>query len=122
MQKVPGVSTVKVSLNEGLTVLDLKPGNAVTLANLRQIIRNNGFTTNESQVVARGTVTAVNQQLVFEVLGSRERLTLVAAPNAVNVLDDLRARLKATGAADVVLTGIADIKDPKALRLSVTHR
>ena len=76
MQKVPGVVSVRVSLNEGLTVLDLKPGNDVTLTNLRQVIRNNGFVTKEAQVVAVGAVSTAGGAVVFEVSGSRERFAL----------------------------------------------
>ena len=53
MQKVDGVQSVRVSLNDGLTILDLKAGNAVTLAKLRQIIKNNGFVSKEATAVAR---------------------------------------------------------------------
>ena len=58
MQKIAGVQSVKVSLNDGLTILDLKPDNTVTLAKLRQVIKDNGFVPKEAQIVARGS-TAV---------------------------------------------------------------
>jgi hypothetical protein len=77
MQKVDGVQNVRVSLNDGLTVLDLKPANAVTLAKLRQIIKNNGFISKEVQVVARGTASGAQ---AFTVSGTGEELTLVSAP------------------------------------------
>ena len=76
MQKVSGVATVKVSLNDGLTILDLKPQNTVTLANLRQVIRNNGFVTKEIELTARGTFQAQNGQQTFVVSGTNERLTV----------------------------------------------
>ena len=75
MKKVPAVSQVRVSLNEGLTILDLKPGNATTLSALRQIIKNNGFVSKEATVVARGTVTKDN---TFVVSGTNEQLPLFA--------------------------------------------
>jgi hypothetical protein len=76
MKKVPAVENVRVSLNEGLTVVDLKPGNSITLTNLRQIIKNNGFISKEAAVVASGTVV---DQGAFVVSGTNERLTLSAA-------------------------------------------
>ena len=117
MQKVAGVSSVTVSLNEGVTTLELAPENNVALANLRQIIRNNGFVTNESKVTARGTVTASGAALIFEVRGSKERLTLIAPANTT-AFDQLRSRVK-SGPADVAITGVAGTRDPKALTLSV---
>lgn len=76
MQKVDGVQSVRVSLNDGLTILDLKPGNSVTLAQLRKIIKNNGFVSKEATVVARGTPSAG----AFEVGGTGERLEVSASP------------------------------------------
>lgn len=70
MQKVNGVEAVRVSLKEGLTILELKPNNAVTLSQLRTVIRNNGFVPKEAQIVAKGTP----RDSVFEVSGTNERL------------------------------------------------
>ena len=73
MKKVPAVTAVRVSLKDGLTILDLKPGNSMTLAELRQIIKNNGFVAKEATVVARGAVAGDD---VFVVNGTNERLQL----------------------------------------------
>jgi hypothetical protein len=78
MKKVPSVSAVRVSLKEGLTILDLKPGNTMTLADLRRIIRNNGFVSKEASVVARGTAAADNRS--FAVSGTNEQLLVSSAP------------------------------------------
>jgi hypothetical protein len=80
MQKVDGVQNVKVSLNDGLTILDLKPDNTVTLAKLRQVIKNNGFVSKEAAVIARGTL---NAQQVFVVTGTNEQLTPSSPPRQV---------------------------------------
>jgi hypothetical protein len=74
MQKVDGVQNVKVSLNDGLTILDLKPDNTVTLAKLRQVIKNNGFVAKEAQIVARGSITGGSGAARFDVSGTREHL------------------------------------------------
>ena len=73
MKKVPAVVEVRVSLKDGLTILDLKPGNSTTLAELRRIIKNNGFVPKEAAVVARGVVVGDD---VFVVNGTNERLQL----------------------------------------------
>lgn len=78
MQKVDGVQIVRVSLNDGVTILDLKTGNAVTLARLRQIIKNNGFVSKEATVVARGTILA--GQNLFTVGGTNEQLMAASPP------------------------------------------
>ena len=90
MQKVDGVQNVRVSLNDGLTILDLKPGNAVTLARLRQIIKNNGFVSKEVTAVAGGTVT---DETTFLVSGTNERLSLSSPPQRSE--DDWRLAVRA---------------------------
>jgi len=77
MQKVNGVENARVSLNDGLTVLDLKPGNAVTLTKLRQIIKDNGFVSREATVIARGKPDG---DRTFRVSGTGEEITTSAAP------------------------------------------
>jgi hypothetical protein len=77
MQKVDGVQRVEVRLNDGVTVLDFKPGNDVTLATLRHVIKNNGFVSKEALVVAAGTD---NGDRVFVVSGTQEQLELTSAP------------------------------------------
>ena len=80
MQKVDGVQTVQVSLKQGTTTLELRPENKVTVAQLRTVIRNNGFVSKEIQVMARGTVRADG----FEVAGTAERLATGTAPVAID--------------------------------------
>jgi hypothetical protein len=76
MQKVDGINGVRVSLNDGLTILDLKPGNVVTMAKLRQIIKSNGFVPKEAIVIARGTSSGERS---FVVSGTNEKVVLSAA-------------------------------------------
>ena len=76
MQKVEGVQSVQVSLKEGVTTVELRPENKVTLAQLRTVIKNNGFVSREAQVIARGSVGAQS----FDVAGTGERLSIVATP------------------------------------------
>lgn len=77
MQKVDGVQAVRVSLRDGLTILDLKPDNAVTLAKLRQIIKDNGFVSKEATATARGDII---RPMTFVVSGTREELQLASEP------------------------------------------
>jgi hypothetical protein len=91
MKKVPAVIQVRVSLNDGLTILDLKPGNTTTLAELRQIIKNNGFVSKQATAVARGRPTT--DQNVFVVEGTSEQLQLSASPQRDG--DDWRLAIRA---------------------------
>jgi hypothetical protein len=78
MKKVPAVLSVRVSLNDGLTIVDLKPGNSMTLAELRQIVKKNGFATKEALVDARGTTGS--EPSTFSVAGTNEQLMLQSPP------------------------------------------
>ena len=90
MKRVSAVAHVRVSLNDGLTVLDLKPGNTATVAELRQIIKNNGFVSKEATAVARGTVT---DERTFIVSSTNERLSLSSPPERSG--DDWRLAVRA---------------------------
>jgi hypothetical protein len=78
MQKVEGVQSARVGLKQGLTVLELKPDNKVTLVQLRTVIRNNGFVSREVQITARGT----QRDGVFAVSGTAERLKITGQAKA----------------------------------------
>src|SRR4051812_40795418 len=121
MQKVAGVSAVRVSLNEGLTVLDLKPGNTVTLLRLREVIRNNGFVTREAKVIASGTAAPAGNDMTFEVAGTRERFLVIASTNEERQrTDELRVKAKAAPSVPLLLTGAVDIADPKSMKVKIT--
>ena len=78
MKKVEGVESVRVSLKDGLTVLELRRDNNVTLAQLRSVIKNNGFVSKEAQITARGAVAGET----FEVSATGERLPFAQKPVA----------------------------------------
>jgi hypothetical protein len=56
----------------------LKPGNTATVAEFRQIIKNNGFVSKEVSALARGNVTT--DQRTFIVTDTNEQLTLSSPP------------------------------------------
>ena len=93
MKKNAAVAQVQVNLKNGLTILDLKPGNTATMAELRQIIKNNGFVSKEVNVVARGTVSA--DQKTFMVGGTNEQLAMSSPPQQRG--DDWRLEVPAPG-------------------------
>jgi len=95
MRKIQGTRAVRVSLNDGLIVLDLNPSNTVTLAQLRTVLKNNGFVSKEARLEAAGTVAADDQALVFTVSGSGERFALLPSGNARTAYEGLKERLQA---------------------------
>ncbi len=112
MRKISGVKTVRVSLNDGLTVLDLDAGNAVTLAQLRTVLKNSGFVSREARIEAAGTVAASGDGLTFSVSGTGETFPLLPGVNARTVFDDLKKHVE-SGPVAVQLKGAASVPDKK---------
>jgi hypothetical protein len=74
---VNGVASVDVSLDKGLAIVKLKPGNSVTLKQLQDAIMKNGFTMKQSSITAAGTVIQASGGAKFQISGSNEVLGLV---------------------------------------------
>ena len=106
MRKIRGVKTVRVSLNDGLTVLDLDAGNTVTLGQLRTVLKNSGFVSREAQVEVRGVVAATGQGLVFTVAGTGENFAIVADASKPAVYEILKQRAQAGQMALTQLKGL----------------
>jgi len=66
VKKLEGIESVDVSLEKASADIRLKPGNRITMAQLRQTIRKAGYPTKDAQVEARGTVVERNGQTVFD--------------------------------------------------------
>jgi len=84
---VNGVASVEVSLEKGLAVVKLKPGNSTTLKQLQQAITKNGFTMKESQIVAAGKLVRGSSGSQIQISGSNDLVNLapessIAAPLA----------------------------------------
>lgn len=82
VEKIPGVDSARVSLNEGYADIHLAPENTVTVERIRETIRNNGFTPKETRIRVTGVVTKREEEPALEV-GVREvTFLLVAHPDA----------------------------------------
>ncbi len=57
VQKLDGVQSADVSLNQGLATVRFKPNSQVTIEQVRTAIRKNGFTPKATQVRVAGTLT-----------------------------------------------------------------
>ena len=112
MQKIKGVEKVQVSLKEGLTILDLKPGNTVRLADLRMVIKNNGFVTRQAEIIARGRPVTIEGRNLFEVAVTGERFILAGAPPASDAAVAITGRID-FGDADLPHLSAVEWNDPK---------
>jgi len=96
IKKVEGVESVDVSLNEGFAEIKLRDGNQVTVDQVREIIRKNGFTPKESTVKVRGKVIERNGKPALEVGGQ----------NGVLLLTGNVAELSKKAGKEVVVSGV----------------
>ena len=77
LKAVSGVDSVQVSLEKGLAVVKMKPGNTATLKQLNDAVTKNGFTMKDSTVIIAGAVTMTGGTAMLRVSGSNDLLQLV---------------------------------------------
>ncbi len=83
MKSVSGVDSVDVSLQKGLAVVRMKPGNTTTLKQLNEAIAKNGFTMKDSTATVVGTVASTGDKATLRLTGSGEVLQLVPQSGAM---------------------------------------
>ena len=113
MRKVDGVESVDVSLERAAAAINLRPGNRITLAQLRQIIKNNGFSAKEATVTVVGTLTERGGKPAVTVTGTD--IVWLIAPRAANdaAYADAMQRVKAHESGPVEAAGtVAAPTDP----------
>ena len=66
--KLPGVESAEVSLDKASADIRLKEGNRITLPQLRELLKKNGYPTRDAEVEARGRLVDANGKLVFDLL------------------------------------------------------
>ena len=120
VQKLSGVESVNVSLERASTEVQLRPGNSITLEQLRSIVKNNGFTAKEAIVEAVGELIERGGQPALKVSGTNTVMLVVADPNHPLVYKDIQERVNARRETLTRLTGLvhtsADSPDRIAVR------
>jgi copper chaperone CopZ len=94
MRKLPGVESVDVSLERATTDIQLRPGNTVTLVQLRKVIKNNGFTAEAADITVVGRVSERSGQPVLSVTGTDAVLILVASPKDTEAFQQIGEHLQ----------------------------
>lgn len=113
IQKLPGVESVDVSLERASTDIRLRAGNAVTMQQLRGIIRNNGFTAKEAIVTVDGLLTEDGGRPALRVTGTDAVLLIAMDPKQPAAFRDVQARL-GSGVPTVAQVTLAGVIHPRA--------
>lgn len=116
LQKIEGVESVSVALNEGKARLALKRGNNVTLDQVRRLVERNGFTPKAAAVVAEADVVAGPAgQPQLRVSGTNETFP-VATTTGEGLRNELRKQL---GKRLIVEGVVPSIKENQAAPMEV---
>lgn len=84
--KIQGVRSAKVSLNEGVAVVTFDSVNSVSIARLRDVIRDNGFTPKAADVKASGRIVDSGGAIALALPGVTRAIPLVAHPGAPHTM------------------------------------
>ena len=105
VRKLPGVESVDVSLERASTDIKLRAGNSITLAQLRSIIKNNGFTSKEATVTVAGDLIERGGGPALDVTGTNTVMLIVADPKESEAFRQVQERLRAKNTRTIRLVG-----------------
>ena len=66
--KLPGVESADVSLEQALADITLKPDNRITIPQLRELLKKNGYPTRDAEIEARGRIVERAGKMVLDLL------------------------------------------------------
>jgi copper chaperone CopZ len=118
LKKVTGVDSVEVSLNKGLATVKLKPGNAVSVPQLWQLLHEKGYTPKLTTVSVRGDLVEGQGRVQLKVSGTRDIIALVPDPKNPAAYTDASKKLGQTVIIQGLMTPGKDLKAPVPIQVS----
>jgi hypothetical protein len=120
IRKLEGVESVEVSLERGHASIKLRAGNRLTLAQLRQLVKHNGFNAREAAVTVSGELRQDANGPSLAVSGTDETLTILPDTARPAAYANVRERLTAGLRSAVTLEGIVAERRGKDTRDRLT--
>ena len=108
IRKLPGIESVDVSLERATADIWLRAENAVTLAQLRQIIKNNGFASKEATVTVVGNLIERGGKPAIDVTGTKIVMLIVPDPKQSDAYKRIEGQLRAQPGQTIELRGIVE--------------
>ncbi|MEG3190962.1 heavy-metal-associated domain-containing protein [Lysobacter sp. D1-1-M9] len=106
LKRLPGVESVKVSLNDGYAELTLAAGSSTSMQQIRAVIRDNGFTPKEARIDLEGTLALTpTPQLI-----AGETRYALALDNAAGAAAGQRVKLTGVVETDVTQVQVEKIE------------
>ena len=97
--------------------MKLKPGNAVSVPQLWEVIHKNGYTPKSTALSVRGDLANVNGQIRLKVSGTTETLVLAASPKNPTAYSEAPKKLGQTVIVQGVMEPGKDLKAPVPLQV-----
>lgn len=98
IQKLDGVESASVSLNNGLLTVNLKKNNQLTLQRIRKAVENSGFKAMEANITIAGTVAKNEPGNYVLKTGTGERFLLKAEDKrTLNTVADAKGNIIVSG-------------------------
>jgi hypothetical protein len=117
--RLQGVESVDVSLTRGAADVRLRAGNTVTLAQLRKVVKDGGFSSRDTTVTVIGTLTERDGAPLLETTGLNVVWRLARDPKQPQAYDDAVARVKGKQRGAIEIVGVVpvsrDAKQPDQL-------
>jgi cation transport ATPase len=110
LKRIKGVDTASFRTADAVAILDLKPGNSVTMEQIRDAVKGIGYTPKAAKIAARGEARQDGGKWIFRVSESGAGYAL-EIPAAISI---------AAGEALVVEGSLADAAAP--LKVSAIRR
>ncbi len=92
IEKIEGVTSASVSLNEGMTTIQFDASNSLRIEQIREVIRKNGFTPKEAEIRVAGVLIQRGDTLALSMPGAEEPLILQEFPGVSGPIGALRQR------------------------------
>ena len=121
LKKVAGVESVEVSLNKGLAVVKLKPGNTVSVPQFWQLLHEKGYTPKRTVISVRGELVSVQGRLQLKVSGTKDILDLIADPTNLSAYDSAGKKLGQGALIQGVMVPGKNLKALVPLQVAQVH-
>lgn len=102
LEKIDGVTSVTVSLNEGMAAIEFDPGNEVTVEKVRQVAIDAGFTPKHATIRIAGTAIH-REKPALQVAGTDIVYLLVDHPSSRGTTERIHDEFSGK---EIVVTGI----------------
>jgi hypothetical protein len=108
--KLPGIESADVSLTTATADIRLKPDNRITLPQLREVLKKNGYPTRDAQVSARGKAIERDGKRLLDLLNG-STLELAETPAAASLAADKIVEVAGTSRVDGKTPEVLTVKD-----------